>query len=54
MVGIAVRTDDDAEPPAATLVNGDFSNGVAGWQLGWWVGAEDRWHQPEHEVADGA
>jgi hypothetical protein len=23
----------------------------AGWQLGWWVGAEDRWHQPEHEVA---
>jgi hypothetical protein len=22
-----------------------------GWQLGWWVGAEDRWHLPEHEVA---
>lgn len=22
-----------------------------GWQLGWWVGAEDRWHQPEHDVA---
>jgi hypothetical protein len=23
----------------------------AGWQVGWWVGAEDRWHLPEHEVA---
>jgi hypothetical protein len=22
-----------------------------GWDLGWWVGAEDRWHLPEHEVA---
>ena len=23
----------------------------AGWELGWWVGADDRWHLPEEEVA---
>ena len=23
----------------------------AGWELGWWIGADDRWHLPEEEVA---
>jgi hypothetical protein len=23
----------------------------AGWRLDWWIGAEDRWHLPEHEAA---
>jgi hypothetical protein len=22
-----------------------------GWQLDWWIGADDRWHVPEHEAA---
>lgn len=23
----------------------------AGWELGWWIGGDDRWHFPEHEAA---
>ena len=23
----------------------------SGWQLDWWIGADDRWHVPEHEPA---
>ena len=23
----------------------------AGWELAWWIGADDRWHLPEEEVA---
>ena len=33
----------------------DASGGLrpagAGWTLGWWIGAEDRWHVPPVEAA---
>jgi hypothetical protein len=30
---------------------GDVRPERAGWELGWWIGADDRWHLPEEEVA---
>ena len=24
---------------------------LAGWELDWWIGAEDRWHFPAREAA---
>jgi len=30
---------------------GRVAPGNVSWQLDWWIGADDRWHTPEHEAA---
>jgi hypothetical protein len=39
-------------PRRATVdPSGRVAPGGAGWLLEWWIGAEDRWHQPSQEAA---
>lgn len=38
-------------PPSVVDPVGTVVPAGAGWTLEWWIGGDDRWHVPEHEVA---
>src|SRR5688572_19537561 len=49
----AWTTVGNLDSPRRAMVDGSgrVAPGGRGWLLDWWIGAEDRWHQPSREAA---